>query len=87
MKSDKNKKGAGDAKRGVRLNKTRDVKRLLSRLINEAIRKEIDTDLLRAVTYACTNILKSFETGELEERLNRIEEKYRLCALKNGLKR
>ena len=78
MKSDKNKKRGGDAKRGVRLNKPQDVRRLLSRLINEALRKEIDTDLLRAVTYACTNILKSFEAGELEERLTKVEDKYRL---------
>ena len=78
MKTNKNKGGPGGTKRGVRLNRPQDVRRLLSRLINEALQEEINTDLLRAVTYACTNILKSFEAGELEERLTKIEEKYRL---------
>lgn len=71
MKSNNNDKPP----RGVRLNKPQDVRRLLSRLINQAINGEINTDLLRAVTYAAAMILKSIETGELSERLTKIEEK------------
>ncbi len=63
--------------RGVRLNKPQDIKRLLSRLINQAISGKINTDLLRAVTYAASMILKSLEVGELSERLKSIEERYK----------
>jgi hypothetical protein len=62
--------------RGVRLNKPQDVRRLLSRLINQAMRGEIDVDLLRAVTYASSMILKSLEVGELSDRLGEIEKRY-----------
>ena len=61
--------------RGVRLNKPQDVRRLLSRLINQSLRDEIDTDLLRAVTYSCSIILKSLEVGELADKISELEEK------------
>lgn len=72
MKSNTKAKGSG-GKRGVRLNKPQDVRRLLSRLVNQAIAGEISTDLLRGCTYACHAILKSLEIGELEDRLKEIE--------------
>jgi hypothetical protein len=71
MKSN-NKAGAP---RGVRLNKPQDVRRLLSRLVNQVISGDMETDTLRAITYACSMILKSLETGELSERLKTLEEK------------
>jgi hypothetical protein len=73
MKSDKNKKAPGGPKRGVRLNRPRDVRRLLARLINQALQKQIETDLLRAITYSCSMILKSLELSEFEERLSELE--------------
>lgn len=71
MKSNNNNKN----QRGVRLNKPQDVRRLLSRLVNETISGKMETDRLRAITYACSMILKSLETGELAERLLKIEER------------
>lgn len=62
-------------KRGVRLNKPQDVRRLLSRLINQTMRDEISIELLKGVTYACNTILKSLEAGELSDRLTAIERK------------
>ena len=75
MKS-KNKRNPpqGTKKRGVRLNRPHDVRRLLSRLINQALVGEIETDLLRAISYASSMVLKSLELGELSERLSKIEE-------------
>ena len=61
--------------RGVRLNRPQDVRRLLSRLVNETIQGKRDNDTLRACTYACTAILKCFEVGEMEERLTKLETK------------
>ena len=61
--------------RGVRLNKPQDVRRLLSRLVNQTISGKMETDSLRAITYACSMILKSLETGELSERIAQMEEK------------
>lgn len=76
MKS-KNKRNPpqGKKKRHVRTNSAQGVRRLQSRLINQALNGEIDTDLLRAVTYACNTILKSLEVGELSDRLAEIERK------------
>ena len=61
--------------RGVRLNKPQDVRRLLSRLINQAMVGEIDLDLLRGVTYASSMVLKSLELGEFSDRLDEVERK------------
>jgi len=63
--------------RGVRLSKPQDVRRLISRLVNQTIGGDMETDTLRAITYACSMILKSLETGELSERLKTIEERYK----------
>lgn len=64
--------------RGVRLNSPQSVRRLLSRLINQCIRGEINTDLLRAITYASSMILKSLELAELSDRLERIEKELKI---------
>lgn len=75
MKSKGNHKTPRGASRGVRLNSPQAIRRLLSKLINQAINGEIDVDLLRGVTYAASMVLKSLETGELSERLKAIEER------------
>ncbi len=61
-------------KRGVRLNRPQDVRRLLSRLVNESLRHEIENDQLRVISYTCGMILKSFEIGELADRIEKVEE-------------
>lgn len=71
MKSNNNDK----TPRGVRLNKPQNVRRLLARLVNQTISGDMETDTLRAITYACSMILKSLETGELSERLKTLEER------------
>jgi len=60
--------------RGVRLNKPQDVRRLLSRLINLTLKKDLDVDVLRGITYSCSMVLKSLEVGELADRLERLEQ-------------
>ena len=47
-------------KRGVRLNRPDDVRRLLGRLINQTMENEIETDKLRAISYACQTIFEGF---------------------------
>jgi hypothetical protein len=60
-------------RRGVRLNKPCDVKRLLNRCINETLYGHMETDTLRAVSYSCQCILKVFEISEIEQRLIELE--------------
>ena len=81
MKKGKTKKPPGEEPKKrpcVRINRPYDVKRLLTRCVNQTLKDELSTDKLRAVSYACQCILKVFELVTLEERLCRIEE-----ALKN----
>jgi len=67
-------KNKGGRPRGIVLNSPQAVRRMLSRLVNETLRGELDTDTLRAVTYAANTILKCFETGELSDRLQALED-------------
>jgi hypothetical protein len=62
-------------KRGVRLNKIPDVRRLLARLINQHLAGDISTDSLRAITYSCNTIIQTLEKADLESRLDALEEK------------
>jgi len=62
---------------GIRLERPNDVRRLLQRLINQTMAGETSTDVLRAVSYACQCILKTWELTTLEERMMRIEEALR----------
>ena len=61
----------------VRINKPYDVKRLLTRCVNQTLKDELSTYKLRAVSYSCQCILKVFELVTLEERLTRIENAWR----------
>jgi hypothetical protein len=62
-------------RRGVRINRPDDVRRLLSKLINKTLVDETPTDTLRAVSYACQTILKVFELCLIEKKLEQIEVK------------
>ena len=60
---------------GVRIYRPVHIKRLLNRCINQVLKSEMDTDKLRAISYASSIILKVFEISELEKRLMAIEGK------------
>ncbi len=62
-------------KRGILLRRPEDVRRLLSRIINQTVHAEIDTDICRAVSYSCNILLRAMETTEIEQRLSALEEK------------
>lgn len=65
--------------RSIRLNKPGDVRRLISRTINELKRDELSEGKARAIGYLCNCLLKAMETTELAERLEKLEE-----AMKNN---
>jgi len=60
-------------KRHIRLNSARDVHKLLSKMINERRRKEIDTPECRDIGYLAKILLDSIEAGELEDRVEKLE--------------
>jgi len=60
-------------RRGVSLKKPAHVRKLLSKLINQAIHEEITLEMLRVVSYASSMLLKSMEISDLEERLASLE--------------
>ena len=60
-------------KRHIRLNSARDVHKLLSKMINERRRKEIDGQECRDVGYLLRILLDSIEAGELEDRVEKLE--------------
>jgi len=60
--------------RSIRLNKPGDVRRLISRTINELKRDELSEGKARAIGYLCNCLLKAMETTELAERLEKLEE-------------
>ncbi len=62
-------------KNNVRLNKPDDVRRLISRIINELRADTINENKARAMGYLCNCLLKAMETTELAERLERLEER------------
>lgn len=59
--------------RGIRLNKPGDVRRLISRIINELREDTITENKARAMGYLCNCLLKAMETTELAERLEKLE--------------
>ena len=79
MTKRKTKEPPGEPKKRpcVRINRPCDVKRLLTRCINQALTDELSTDKLRAISYAAQCLLKVFELDSLEKRLDRIEETLR----------
>lgn len=62
-------------KKHIRLNSARDVQKLLSRMINERKRGEVDTAECRDVGYLAKILLDSIEAGVLEDRLTELEQK------------
>ena len=60
-------------KKHLRLNSARDVHKLLSKMINERRRGDIDTSECRDVGYLAKILLDSIELGELEDRISELE--------------
>ena len=58
----------GDKKRPrVHLKRPDDVRRLLSRLINQTMTNEFETEKLRAISYSCQVVLKCFEIDLVQQ--------------------
>jgi hypothetical protein len=60
-------------KKHIRLNSARDAHKLLSKMINERRRKEIDTLECRDVGYLLRILLDSLKAVELEDRIENLE--------------
>lgn len=58
----------------IRLNKASAVNKLLARTINGLIQGEIPEGQARAIGYLAGALLKSFETTELQQRIEALEE-------------
>lgn len=61
-------------KGNIRLNRPQDVRRLLSRVINELIQEEPSSiDRARVIATLSNSIIKAMEVGEIDERMREIE--------------
>jgi len=60
-------------KRHIRLNSARDVHKLLSKLINERRRGQVDTPECRDIGFLAKILLDSIEAVELENRIENLE--------------
>lgn len=58
----------------VRLNKPQDVQKLLARTANMLIDDEISDTKARAIGYLCKIMLKGFETVDLQQQINELQE-------------
>lgn len=58
----------------IHLRTTEDIRRLLSGVVNQLRRGEIDCVRAGKIIYASQVLLRVFEQGELEARLERLEE-------------
>ena len=61
--------------RTVKLKTPFDIQRLLAKLVNRMLRNEIGEAKASKIAYICTVMLKTFESGEFEERINKLENK------------
>jgi len=60
-------------KKHIRLSSARDVQKLLSKIINERRRGQVDTTECRDIGYLAKILLDSIEAGELEDRIEQLE--------------
>lgn len=61
-------------KNNVRLNDIGGVNRLLGRVANALVQGEIDIERARAIGYLCNILIKSLQVGDLEQRLEALEQ-------------
>ncbi|WP_202894797.1 hypothetical protein [Paenibacillus sp. 23TSA30-6] len=62
-------------KRNIHVQDAGDVKRLLNSIINDLRNNEIDSKSANAIGYLANIMLKAIEVGELEKKIQIIEEK------------
>lgn len=58
----------------IRLNKPKDVQKLLARTVNMLIDDEINEGKSRAIGYLCQIMIKGFETIDLQEQIIELQE-------------
>lgn len=61
--------------RGFNIKAPADAKRLLQNRINGVIKGKVTPEELRAIAYATSIVLKTFEVGEFADRLEKLEKK------------
>ena len=59
--------------RKIRLNKVQDVRRLLSRIINEVLGGKLDNNKANCIGQLSNIMLRAMEKGELEQRIEELE--------------
>ena len=59
--------------RKTHIRSPRDVRRLLSRIVNEVLNNEIEVGRANCVGQLCNIILKAMEKSDLENRIERLE--------------
>lgn len=60
---------------GCYLRDPSDVRRFLSRIVNDVVSGRISQDLAKSAAYICQTLLRAMEMGEIENRLKALEEK------------
>lgn len=63
-------------KNNVRLNDIQGVNRLLARVTNALVQDEITEDRARTIGYICNILIKGLEKGDIEQRLEVLENEY-----------
>lgn len=58
----------------VRLNKPAGVTRLLQKVANALVQGTIEQDRAKSITYVCNTLLQSQELGNIEKRLEELED-------------
>jgi len=61
------------SQRPVRVTKVRDVRRFVTRTMNEVRKGEIDVKVANALFYGSNVLIKAFEISEIEDRLGSVE--------------
>jgi hypothetical protein len=64
-----------DKQRRIRLKNPRDIKRFLSKLINQLYRKEVTPEIARDAGYLAKILLDCIEKVDLQEEIERIKKK------------
>ena len=63
------------SKYDIRLNKPEDVRRLISRTINELKKDELSEGKAKTIGYLCNILLNAMESTELAKRIEELEER------------
>lgn len=61
-------------KKVIRTNNSKDITKLLSKMINDVLQDRLDLRIATGITYIANVLLKAFELSELEKRIDNIEQ-------------